>query len=106
MGKEMKTVGEGHKTVKISEYIKHGADQYFSYNADIYGRVFVSRVLVSDDCRSARIFISVDQEKDIGRVIKLLKKNTSDVSSYIKKRFSSKYFPKIKFEGYNEEIGF
>lgn len=60
--------------------------------------VTVSRVDCSPDLKNAKIFISVLPDNKFGSTIERLKKNTSPLTSYLKKNIKLRVIPKISWQ--------
>ena len=104
MAKEMNQKREGRKTIKISEYVRRGIDKFLSVNAEDYGITYVDEVILSEDCRNARIFIATSENiKSSHEISKLLKTRMRDIVQFIKREYNSKYFPQISFNVKDEE---
>ena len=84
---------EGSKYRKITEGIKQGLSSFIFKNPDKVGELSVYDVLLSQDLRTAKVFISCHNISEITKLIR----NKHAIYEEIKSVISSKYLPSIEY---------
>lgn len=90
------------KRERIANYIKRGAGVYLSSDRD-FGGSFVSFVVVSEDSKTAKIFIEFRGEHLPNVLLSKVRADTRHLIEKIKDQYSSRFFPKLYIEKSNEE---
>lgn len=90
---------EGSKKQKIKEGIYQGVSCFICKNQDKVGEMSVFDVLLSDDLRSAKVFISCNNISALDKLTRCKAK----VYEEIKTVFESKYLPTINYIFYKDE---
>jgi len=102
-GRNGNVMDEGLKKSRIVEAIKNGIDGFLSENSDMVGFAHVEYIILSNDLRSCLVGIAPLEAKASKAMLDFLEANHYHINRELKKRFSSKYFPRIKFEVVTDE---
>jgi len=81
---------------KLIEYIKHSVDIYLSQNVEKLGLVHIIDVNLSEDGKTAFIYISCPTHQNEKKLENSIIKDRRAISEIFKKTFSSKYIPRTK----------
>ncbi len=81
---------------KLVEYIKHSVDIYLSQNIEKLGLVHIVDVNLSEDTKTAFIYISCPSHQNEKKLENSIIKDKREFSKIFKKTFSSKFIPKTK----------
>ncbi len=83
------------KKDKILELVRHGVDIYLSQNVDKLGFLHIIDVNMSEDLKTAFIYIACPVEKNEKNLENVIVKDRHLISEIFKESFSSKYTPRI-----------
>lgn len=104
MGKEITSTSHpSHKKEMVAESIRRGVDYYLQENLDKLGFVSVQLITISEDLRSATVYISSLSSSDAEAIVGTLNKDKIRVSEKIKHVMSTRFFPKLYFKRGNDE---
>lgn len=91
---------DGTKLAKIKSGTQQAVSMFISKNIDLLGDIYVYDVLVSADCRTARVFIRCQNSS----IIKIMISHKGKIYEEMKSCFSSKYLPVLEFIPLRDEI--
>ncbi len=105
--KIISNTGDNQKKQMVVESIRKGVETYLSQNIDRYGFISVDLLMISEDLRSATIYIKTQEPTKSDALISMLNGSKKDVTQHVKRFMDTRYFPKIDFrEGDDENLVF
>lgn len=104
MGEEIiSNTRDNRKKQMVVESIRKGVESYLSQNIDKYGFVSVNLITISEDLRGARIYVASYEPIKSDSLVMKLNGSKKEVSEYIQRVMSTRYFPKIDFKKGDDE---
>ncbi len=85
------------KREKIIELVRNGVDVYLSRNVEKLGFVHIIDVNMSEDLKTAYIYVGCPVEKNTKNLENSIVKDKKEISEIFREMFSSKFMPKTKF---------
>ena len=84
--------------IQIEEAIAHLAGQFLARESNVKALITVTRAELTDDLKSATIFLSILPERGEEATLKLAKRLRSDLREYVKKHSFLHPIPFVEFE--------
>jgi len=96
VGKAVKMLS-GQKKEQFSALVKQCIDLYLTKNIDFYGYCHVIDVNMSEDLKTAFIYISYPVEKNGKKLENNIVSDNKEIVAIFNDHFRSKFIPKLRF---------
>ena len=86
-----------YKKEKIIELVRQSIDLFLAQNLNELGFTHIIDVNMSEDLKTAFIYISCPVDKNEKKLENRIDKKKREIVEIFRERFTSKYIPKLKF---------